>query len=118
MTKVKLLTLDHLDGRTAAARAVRELRDAITRDLGGDPSSAQERLALHAAITSIFIDDLAARWLSGGPFDPTTWGTLCNIERRAFECLGIRRVPRDATPTLAAQAHLAKKRAEHEAAAS
>lgn len=33
--KTRLLTLSHLDGRTAAARRTRELIDAIQRDLGG-----------------------------------------------------------------------------------
>ena len=105
--KVKLLTLDHLDQRTTAARGVRELIGQIERDLGGDLSTAQNQISVRAAITGAVLEDMAAKWLAGGALDAALWATLCNVERRLYETLGVRRVPRN-VKTLSM--HLASKR--------
>jgi hypothetical protein len=48
--KLRLLTLGHLDGRTAAARRARELIEAIQADLGGgDRLSEGERQLVQRA---------------------------------------------------------------------
>jgi hypothetical protein len=55
---VRLLTLDHLDGGTHAARRARELRDGLEADLGGgDRLTVGERqLAQRAAVLGAIIE--------------------------------------------------------------
>jgi hypothetical protein len=44
------------------------------------------------------LEDLGARWLSGEAIDPALYVQLSNSERRLYETVGLRRVPRDVTP--------------------
>ena len=60
--KAKLLTLDAIDGRTTAARAVRDTMAAITSDLGGDLTAAQRAIVERAAITSAVLQDMGSKW--------------------------------------------------------
>jgi hypothetical protein len=46
------------------------------------------------------VEDMAARWLAGEPIDPAVFATLTNSERRLYETCGLRRTPRDVTPSL------------------
>jgi hypothetical protein len=100
--KGRLLTLSALDKRTAAYRKTAELIDTVEADLGGaDRLSAAERTMIrHAAVTGAMIEDLGTRWLAGEPVDPGMFSTLCNNERRLYETVGIKRAPRDVTPSL------------------
>lgn len=95
--KQKLLSLDDLDGRTRAAQVVRQTIDAATSDLGGDAelSTAERMIIRRAAIAGAMAEDLAARWLTGEPVDTGTFASLTNVERRQFEAVGLKRVPRD-----------------------
>jgi hypothetical protein len=43
---------------------------------------------------------LEARWLSGEEIDPTIYCTLANAQKRLLELVGLRRLPRDVTPSL------------------
>ena len=51
--KARLLTLDALDSRTAAAKAARHLIDTLTADMGGDDqlSAGERQLVQRAAMT-------------------------------------------------------------------
>jgi len=97
--KHRLLTLDAIDRRTAAYKRTRELIDAIEADLGGADqiSAAARQLVQHAAVHGALLEDQAARWLDGEPIDAATFATLSNAQRRLFETVGIKRVPRDVT---------------------
>jgi len=99
-TKARLLTIDSLDGRSAAARAIRDTISAIERDLGGDLTQAQSAIVARAAITSALLESMAAEWLATGQMDAAMWSTLSNLERRLYETLGLERRSRDVTPSL------------------
>lgn len=102
-TKVRLLSLSDLDGRTRSAQLVSKTIENIFADLGGeDALSVAERLIVRrAAIAGAMSEDLAARWLTGDPVDPAIFATLANVERRQLETVGIKRRARDVTPNLA-----------------
>jgi hypothetical protein len=69
--KVRLQSLDDLDGRTSAYRKTADLIDRVEADLGGADqlSTAQQQIIRHAALTGAMIEDLGAKWLSGVPVD-------------------------------------------------
>lgn len=106
--KSRLLTLDSLDGRTAAAKLARGLIGAIESDLGGaDALSAGERqLVQRAAILGAVAEDSEARWMAGEPIDSAAYLATINAQRRVLATLGLGRRSRDIT-TLAQ--YLAKK---------
>lgn len=100
--KVRLLTLEDLDGRTRAAQQVRETRAAVMDDLGGeDRLSTLERLAAdNVALVAAMIADTGARWLQGEQLDPSAIATLQNTFNRTAQILGWQRRARDITPDL------------------
>lgn len=114
--KARLLTLADLDGRTRAAQAARALIADLESDLGGaDHLSAGERVIVgRAAVCSVMIEDLEARWLTGHPLDVAAYTALVNVQRRLLTTLGLARRPRDITPTL--DAYVASHAAEEPAA--
>lgn len=115
--KVRLLTLDDLDGRTRAAQQVRDTRQAIFNDCGGeDGLSTLERIAVdNCALLDALTKDAAARWLSGQEIDVAAIGTLMNSYNRTAAVLGWKRRPRDVTPDL--RTYIATKRAAEPAEA-
>jgi len=98
--RVKLLTLDRLDGRTTAAKRTAALIAALERDVGGDPTTAQRQLIVRAALTAAMLEDLEARWLQGAAIDPAVHATLSNRLRRLLVTIGLERVPKT-VPSLA-----------------
>jgi hypothetical protein len=91
--KVRLATLDQIDGRTIAAKRTRDLIAAIELDLGGADSlsTAEKQIIQRAALTGALAEDLEAKWLAGAPIDPALYATLGNAQRRLFESVGLRR---------------------------
>jgi len=87
----RLLTLDHLDGRTLAVRRVRELEGALIADLGGDPSAAQRALVRRASVLSAVLEDREARWASGEGLDLEGYNAGTNALRRLLATLGLER---------------------------
>jgi hypothetical protein len=100
--KIRLQSLDDLDGRTSAYRKTAELIDRVEADLGGADqlSTAQQQIIRRAALTGAMIEDLGAKWLSGMPIDLALFCTLSNAERRLYETVGLNRRPRDVTPDI------------------
>ncbi|CAN7208718.1 hypothetical protein LJR225_000721 [Phenylobacterium sp. LjRoot225] len=100
--KTRLRTLNDLDRRTRAAQATFKLRDEIAEDLGGlDGLSAMEReLVANSALMGAMLRDLGASYLTGAQIDLTEFMALANAQRRLLEALGLRRRPRDVTPSL------------------
>lgn len=98
--KVRLLTFDALDGRTAAYQHATETRDAITADLGGaDRLSTLERIMIeNAAMTAAVLRDAHVRWLKGQPVPATEIATLENTFNRTAAALGTARRSKDITP--------------------
>lgn len=101
--KARLLTLAHWDGRTAAAKLVRELIASITDDLGGDGQLTEgaRQLVQRAGVLGAYIEDAEARWIAGEPFEPNEYLAAINVQRRVLATLGLERRARDITPSLA-----------------
>ena len=89
-------------GDTAWARRFRDLVAEIISDLGGADhlSEGQRQLARRAATISLECEKLEGRALSGEEIDLDGYGQLTDRLGRTFQRLGLRRVPRDVTPTL------------------
>jgi hypothetical protein len=93
--RVRLRSLESLDGRTAAARIARDTVRALARDLGDDLTTSQRLLAEHAALSAVMLQDLEAAWLSGKAINLSEFATLVNALSRTLVRLGLKRVPRD-----------------------
>ena len=103
MTRPKrLTTLDQIDQRTLAARQVRETIAAIEADQGGrdQMTTARQKIAETAAVTTAMVSDMAAKWLNGEEIDPGLFCTLANAQRRLFETLGFDRAAKGITPSI------------------
>lgn len=100
--KQRLLTLDHLDGRTLAARRARELIESIETDLGGGDriTEGQRQLIQRAAVLGTCIESCEARWLAGEPVEMAEYLAAVNAQRRVLVTLGLERRARDVTPSL------------------
>ena len=109
-SKLRLLTLDDLDGRTRAAQLVRTTMADIAGDLGGPEhlTTGEQQIIKRAALTGAMLEDMGCRWLSGEPVDPALYATLSNAERRLLETVGLKRRARDVTPSL--NSYLAARR--------
>jgi hypothetical protein len=116
--KARLLTLDGLDRRTAAYRVTRKLIDEIEGDLGGNGSlsTGERQLVQRAAVLGALLTDTESRWIEGEPIDPTAYCTVVNAQRRLFETIGLKRTPRDISPSLSDIA--TELELEHEQAAA
>ena len=101
--KIRLLSLHDLDRRTAAYRRTVDLIEAIENDAGGHDrlSTGERQIIQRIALTCTLAEHLEARWLSGEEIDPALYCTLANAQKRLLETVGLRRVPRDVTPSLA-----------------
>jgi hypothetical protein len=101
--KARLTSIDGLDRRTAAYRQTRRLIDEIENDLGGTArlSTGERQLVQRAAVLGAVLTDTESRWIEGEPIDTTAYCTVVNAQRRVLETIGLRRQPRDMTPTLA-----------------
>lgn len=98
--KVRLLTLEHLDGRTAAARRARDVVAAIESDLGGGErlTEAERQIVRRAAVLATIVESGEATWLAGGELDLQSHNGSVNTLRRLFESVGMQRRSRDVTP--------------------
>jgi hypothetical protein len=95
--RVRLLTLDHLDGRTLAAKRVRELEAAIVADKGGEEhvSSMRRALVRRAAVLCAVLEDHEARWVAGeAPLDTDAYLPGVNALGRLLERIGLDRTAR------------------------
>ncbi|WP_063712055.1 hypothetical protein [Bradyrhizobium genomosp. III] len=100
MTNGSALLAD-LDGRTAPVRRYRDLYQQFVQDIGGDPSAAQDAIARRAAQLCVVLEQSEATYLAGGGVNIAEYTTASNAMRRLLADLGIERVPRDVTPSLA-----------------
>ena len=97
--KVRLLTLDDLDKRTAAAKLAFDFRDKLLSERGGAGNIGLLRRAMidSVAILTAAIRHAEVQWLKGEPVDMTELATLLNARRREAEKIGIDPDPRDVT---------------------
>jgi hypothetical protein len=99
-TGTKLL----LEGKnqSAAARRFCSLLLGIVSDLGGQDalSTGELQLARRCAQISVQCEIMEQKAAEGETFDVTGYGILTGHLTRALRAIGLKRVPRDVTPTL------------------
>src|SRR5258708_36887425 len=98
--KAKLLTLDRLDRRTAAAQRALQLVDAIGADLGGSDrlSEGARQPIQRPAVLGVFVESCEVKWLSGQPVELADYLAAVNNQRRVLPTIGLERRARDVTP--------------------
>jgi hypothetical protein len=101
LTQWKQRTL-RLDKRSAAYLETKKLIAAIEADLGGAEalSAIERQLIQHASIIGAMCADHEIRYLRGETVDTSEYGYLVGTQHRLFSLLGLRRRPKDVTPSL------------------
>jgi hypothetical protein len=100
--KRQLLTVVDIDKRTVAYAVTKQMITDIESDLGGHDqlSAGEKQLAQHAAILAALMTDMEIKYLRGRTIDAGQYCVLANAQRRLFEAIGLRRRPRDVTPSV------------------
>jgi hypothetical protein len=103
VTNGSQIFLPGVDGRSAIARRARDIFDALCRDLGGHDqlSEAQTQLVRRASMISIKCEEMESRGANGEQIDLDVFGKLTDRLGLTLQRLGIKRIPKDVTPTLA-----------------
>ena len=95
--RVRLLRLEHLDGRTGAAKRVRELISALAVDLADDLTAGQRQLVQRAAVLGAICENDEALWAAGQAIDVPVYLAAINAQRRVLATIGLERKSRDVT---------------------
>lgn len=92
-----------VDSRSREVRRFRDILAEIISDLGGQVtlSEGQRQMARRCAMLAMQCEVMESSAISGGPFNVEIYGTVTDRLGRAFQRLGLRRVKRDMTPSLA-----------------
>jgi hypothetical protein len=90
------------DQRSAPARRFRALVERMTNDMGGvqNLSAGEEQLIQRAAMISVTCEQMEQKAANGEPFDLTVYATATGHLGRTLKLLGLKRQPRDETPSL------------------
>jgi hypothetical protein len=98
------LFVDAGDGRGPWARRMRDVIDLHLADLGGADvvSEAEASIVRRAATLTIELERLEARFSTSEapPADLDLYQRTANSLRRLLEAVGLKRVPRDVTPSI------------------
>ena len=114
--KLRLLSVEALDGRTHASRRYRDLVAALVADQGETAiGEARTQLIRRFATTVVLAEDMEARLVQGTTIDIADYSQLTSTMVRLASRIGLDRVPRDVTPATL-QDYIAKRQAEVEAA--
>jgi hypothetical protein len=96
-----------IDHRSAWMRRLRDLINDHVSDLGGEDmiSSSEMILVRRASMLTLQLEMMESRWASerdgvAGPKSLELYQRATGALRRTLESLGLRRRPRDVTPTL------------------
>src|SRR5262249_18049267 len=95
--------LPGLDGRSSAARRFRDLVSAFVADMGGLDQCSEIKLALlrRLAACTVQAELLEAKVVGGEPVNVSELCTLASTALRLSARVGIERVSKDVTPSLA-----------------
>lgn len=102
-----------LDGRTVAARRVRDLAQTYTAALGGVVDPLQRELILKAAQLNVAAEDMRRRSLQGETVDIASLVKLENLASRAVRSLNVNAKRTAPVPDL--QSYLKARAAGHAA---
>jgi hypothetical protein len=95
--------LPDLDGRSAMARRFKDITSAVLTDQGGADQCSESRLQLvrRFAAAAVLAERMEARLANGEEINIAGHGLLCSTLVRIAQRIGINRVPRDVSLTLA-----------------
>jgi len=95
--------LPDIDGRSAAARRFKDIANQILVDQGGIDQCSESRLQLvrRFAAAAVLAEQMEAALVRGEQIDIAEHGLLCSTLVRIAQRIGINRVPRDVSPSLA-----------------
>jgi hypothetical protein len=95
--------LPKLDGRSSAARRFRDLVNSYIADMGGADQCSDIKLGLLRRLAAVTVQSelIEARMINGEAVDIGTLCTLASTTVRLSQRLGIERVPKDISPSLA-----------------
>jgi hypothetical protein len=107
------LTLDALDQRTRPFRRYQAISGAVLGDLGGEENTSEieRQLISRFAVLALTLEGMEAAALAGDQIDLDLFARGAGHLRRIGETLGLKRRPRDVTPSL--ESYLASKAATH-----
>lgn len=95
--------LPDVDGRTAIARRYKDISKAILTDQGGADrcSESRKQLIRRFAAAVVLAEQMESRLANGEQIDIQRHATLSSTLVRLAQRIGIDRVPRDVSPSLA-----------------
>jgi hypothetical protein len=95
--------LPDVDGRSVMARRYRDITSAILVDQGGEAECSESRMQLirRFAAAAVLAEQLEARLVNGEQIDMQEHATLSSTLVRLAQRIGINRVAKDVTPSLA-----------------
>src|SRR6476619_104375 len=95
--------LPGVDGRTVVYRRFRDIASQVALDQGGLDQLSEARLQLvrRFAAAAVLAEQLEAALANGQEINIAEHGLLCSTLVRIAQRIGINRVPRDVSPTLA-----------------
>jgi hypothetical protein len=90
------------DKRGPAARRFKDILAAILSDLGGGDllTEGQKQLARRCSLLAVECELIEARAVVGEEINLEVYGQMTDRMGRAFQRLGLRRIPKDITPSL------------------
>ena len=91
----RVRTLCDLDYRARPAQQARTILNALVRDLGGDPSAAQQTLCERVSLLVVAAQDIESRFAAGEPANLALLNTITNTIRRCLVSLGLERRTKD-----------------------
>jgi RecA-family ATPase len=95
--------LPDIDGRSAMARRFKDITTAVLIDQGGADQCSESRLQLvrRFAAAAVLAERLESRLANGEQIDVAEHAVLCSTLVRIAQRIGINRVPKNITPSLA-----------------
>jgi hypothetical protein len=96
-----------VDGRSAIARRFRDHVDALTSQVGGDPSPAQDMLIRRCATLAVLCESDEAKVAAGEAIDEETYLRRITVLSGVLGKLGLARKAKDITPHHDFDAHAA-----------
>jgi hypothetical protein len=95
--------LPGIDGRTHQARRIYDITAQVAADLGGADRLSETRISLvrRFASLSVLLEEQEVRIASGEPVDVSSYSHMSSTLVRLATRIGLKRVAKNITPTLA-----------------